>query len=427
MKKFALVLLLFVFSCQTINEFEKKPSFIDENVEKHTKTHDQFQSQNLNFLENSKRKTKVALFLPLSGKYKELGESLANSALISLFENDKRKNIELVFIDSKSDAQLAKQAFNEVIKNDIKIVIGPIFSETTKQIQEQADNNKITVISFSNNRQLMQNIKQDNGIFLSGLLPESEIENIVSFAIKQGKTRFSIIAPRNDYGNTITALYKKLIRDKDGIFITSEFYSANEQSLSRAVENVVNAFVIDAEIKINNDTVIKESQRQYSEVIMIPESGRVLSKIIDRIKAINIDEKKFQILGSSNWDNIATLNNRNLVGAWFSAPLNDNFKDFEEVYYEHFQKLPPRLSSISYDLVLAISQIAKDKETKEDKSAITATSLTSYQEGFVGIDGAFRFLPNGLVQRNLAILEVGNEKFRTIEKPSNRFLRYYSK
>lgn len=424
MKKFTLVLLLFVFSCQTINEFEQKPAFIDENVEKNTKTHDQFQSRNLDFLENSKRKTKVALFLPLSGKYKELGESLANSALISLFDNDKRKNIELVFIDSKSDAQLSQQAFDEVIKNDIKITIGPIFSETTKQIQEQADKNKITVISFSNNRQLMQNIKQDSGTFLSGLLPENEVENIVSFAIKQGKTRFSIIAPRNDYGNTITALYKKIIRDKDGTFITSEFYTTNEKSLNRAVENVVNAFVIDPELKVNNETVIKESQRQYSEVIMIPESGRVLSKIVDKIKAINTDERKFKILGSSNWDNITTLNNRNLVGAWFSAPLNDNFKDFEEVYYKNFHKLPPRLSSISYDLVLAISQIAKDKENKDDKSPITATNLTSYQEGFVGIDGSFRFLPNGLVQRNLAILEVGDAKFRTIEKPSTRFLKY---
>lgn len=424
MKKLALVLLLFVFSCQTINQFEQKPAFIDDNIIQNVKTHDQFESRDLEFLANSKKKTKVALFLPFSGKHKELGESLANSAMMSLFDNDKKKNIELVLIDSKSDAQFAKQAFEEIITNNIKIVIGPIFSETTKQIKEQADNNKITIISFSNNRELMQTINKDNGVFLSGLLPESEVEDIVSYAIKQGKTRFSILAPRNEYGNTITGLYKKLVRDKDGTFITSEFYVTNEKSLERSIDHVVNAFILDPSIKLEGDSVIKESQRQYSEVILIPESGRVLSKIMEKIKSKNTDERNFKILGSSNWDNISTLNDPKLIGSWFPAPLDDDFRKFEKTYYKNFEKFPPRLSSISYDLVLALSQVAKDKESDDDKSPITAGNLVSYQEGFVGIDGPFRFLPNGLVQRNLAILEVGNGEFNTVEKPSGRFLKY---
>ena len=67
MKKLALVLLLFVFSCQTINQFEQKPAFIDDNIIQNVKTHDQFESRDLEFLANSKKKTKVALFLPFSG------------------------------------------------------------------------------------------------------------------------------------------------------------------------------------------------------------------------------------------------------------------------------------------------------------------------------------------------------------------------
>ena len=104
--------------------------------------------------------------------------------------------------------------------------------------------------------------------------------------------------------------------------------------------------------------------------------------------------------------------------------MDDDFRKFEKTYYKNFEKFPPRLSSISYDLVLALSQVAKDKESDDDKSPITAGNLVSYQEGFVGIDGPFRFLPNGLVQRNLAILEVGNGEFNTVEKPSGRFLKY---
>ena len=38
--------------------------------------------------------------------------------------------------------------------------------------------------------------------------------------------------------------------------------------------------------------------------------------------------------------------------------------------------------------------------------------------------GGFRFLPNGLVQRNLAVLQVGSGEFVTIDKPAEKFLKY---
>ena len=41
--------------------------------------------------------------------------------------------------------------------------------------------------------------------------------------------------------------------------------------------------------------------------------------------------------------------------------------------------------------------------------------------GFTGIDGKFRFNSDGSVQRNLAILEIGNRKFKTVRKPPTKF------
>ena len=46
------------------------------------------------------------------------------------------------------------------------------------------------------------------------------------------------------------------------------------------------------------------------------------------------------------------------------------------------------------------------------------------RNGFRGIDGLFRFLENGLLQRNLAIIEVGNGTFYTLDKPLDQFVHY---
>jgi D-alanyl-lipoteichoic acid acyltransferase DltB (MBOAT superfamily) len=43
----------------------------------------------------------VGLFFPFSGKNRDLGLSLYNAAILSLFDNDTNHNIELVIVDSK--------------------------------------------------------------------------------------------------------------------------------------------------------------------------------------------------------------------------------------------------------------------------------------------------------------------------------------
>ena len=81
-----------------------------------------------------KKKTKIALLLPLTGKYSNIGNELLNSAHLSLQENDNKKKIELVIFDSKGTEFGARKAIREIINQDIKIVIGPLFSTATESI-----------------------------------------------------------------------------------------------------------------------------------------------------------------------------------------------------------------------------------------------------------------------------------------------------
>jgi hypothetical protein len=89
----------------------------------------------------------------------------------------------------------------------------------------------------------------------------------------------------------------------------------------------------------------------------------------------------------------------------------------------NFNKFPPRISSIAYDAVLAISKISQNK----NDAKIIFSDFTDFnndnKNGFDGIDGVFRFLPNGAVQRNLAVLQVGNGKFETLDSSIRKFLK----
>lgn len=434
MQKLSLLLVLFLFGCQSFTKkFEpQKPVAAPTQTEEQRKeTHEQFESRSLETQKFNTKKTQVALFVPFSGKNKELGWHLFNSATMSLFENDQNHNIELVLIDSKDNPDEAKKAFKEIVDRKIKIVIGPVFSSIVDVIEKDAKRNGITVISLSNNQQLMGKVNDDGGIFLAGMMPEAQVDKIVSYAMDKGKFTFAIIAPNNQYGTTITTLFKKIVRNRDGNFITAEFYESNGKDLDRIVEHVINSFTVPSKLtegkkgnKLKKDAVINDSDRSYPQVIFIPESGKILSKIVASIKKQNTDERDFQIIGTSQWDDVSTMNDPNLYGAWFAAPENDRFRNFEKAYYQTYNKFPPRISSIVYDSVGAISQLIDYKKGYTP----TITDFTSYavapKNGFDGIDGLFRFLPNGLVQRNLAVLQVGSGRFDTLEKPVDQFLKY---
>lgn len=383
-----------------------------------------FESNELSGQSSSIRKIKIALLLPLTGKNKDLGWSIYNSASLSLFDNDLANKIELVLFDSKDSTQENQKAFKDIIDSNIGVVIGPVFSNNTMSIEKMARDNDITVISLSNNHELLNKTTSYGGVFVGGILLESQIDKIVNYSMDRGKFNFAIIAPSNQYGKIATEYLKKFVRARDGNFITSEFYENNNRDLDRASERVVNSFGVPSKSKNRDTTYLSDYDRIYPQVILIPEAGKQLSKVVNSLAKFNKDERDFQLIGTSQWDDSSTLNDINLLGSWFPAPEDDRFRIFERNYYNFFKKFPPRISSIAYDAVSAIAKISQNKNNSKITFADFVEFSSDNKNGFDGIDGVFRFLPNGAVQRNLAVLQVGNGKFETLDSSIRKFLKY---
>ena len=368
---------------------------------------------NQNELKIIQKKVKIAALLPLSGKNKELGTALFNSITLSLFENDKNNDIELVVLDSDD----LKKAAIEVASQNITIIIGPIFSVDVEAFLSLVKDKNISLLSLSNNQEL----SGKKGVFLMGFLPEQQIERASSYAISEGKDNFAIIAPNNQYGQKLSAILKNTVKRKDGNFISGELYSDSTRDLERAVSKVLSSYILAPYAKNKNPA--KEVNKFYANTIFIPEAGTALSKIISLIHKYNVGDREIQLIGSSNWDDASTLNNPSLDGGWLASPAPEKYHDFEKRYYQIYNKFPPRVSSISYDAAIAVIEFIK-KSGKRELSAEDFINYQSPKNGFIGLDGLFRFLPNGIVQRNFAILKIRGGKFEMIDSPSSMFFKY---
>lgn len=387
-----LSLTLFICSCQSIQDFMKVKER-PVTAKAPTPTSQITNNQHI----------KVALLLPINAKNRDLGQALYNSAVMSLFDNAKNQKIELFLFDSKDSVNDCIVATNDIVKQGIKLVVGPVFSDCLEAIMPIIKQNNLTVISLSNNQKLLNN----HGIFLAGFFIEQQIERSVNYAIARGKKNFAAILPANEYGLTFAKLLKSNIGTKGGNYIAEEFYRSNDKNLADLVNKITTT-----------------RQTNNPQIIFVPEAGKNLTKIISSIKNSG-NASGFEIVGSENFSEIATLNNPDLIGIWFSAPKYQKFERFEQNYYQLYAKFPPRIASIIYDTIAVIAEITNRNPTKMPEfNDFIFYDQSSARSAFKGIDGLFRFLENGLVERNLAIIQVGNGSFYTIDEPLDSFVYY---
>ena len=104
---------------------------------------------NSNLLSNENDNAlKIGLLAPLSGEYKELGDSLLYSLQLALDEiND--KNVQIIPRDSGSnDKKKLIKAIQEIRSQGVNIVIGPINNEDFDEVKKF--NDKVFISRFNN-------------------------------------------------------------------------------------------------------------------------------------------------------------------------------------------------------------------------------------------------------------------------------------
>ena len=137
---------------------------------------------NSNLTGNEKNNVlKVGLLAPLSGEYKELGDSLLYSLQLALNEIDD-KNIHIIPRDSGSnDKKKLYNAVQEIRSQGANVIIGPINNEDFKEVKKFND---IVFISPSN-----INPEFQNNIISIGVSLESQMMALMKFIKKQKKIK----------------------------------------------------------------------------------------------------------------------------------------------------------------------------------------------------------------------------------------------
>ncbi len=337
----------------------------------------------------AKQKISVSLLLPLSGKHAAMGQAMLNAAQMALFDVGS-SGFELLPRDTRSTPAGAAAAARAAVSSGADLILGPIFADDVKAIKPIIAGTDIPAISYTTDWTLA-----GNNIYVTGFLPFAQVARVTRFAQNQGYRRFAVYAPQTEYSDIVIATLQKT-----GVPITKiSRYSPLQPDISALV----------ADFSATTDF----------DALVLPIGGEGLNTLVSVFGLSNIksDNKKF--IGTGLWDDPALAGNPALHGSWFAAPDPALRRDFEKRYQDNFGTAPPRLSTLAYDTTALAAVLAR--APYEGPSPFGRAQLVN-PRGFAGIDGVFRFRPDGLIERGLAVLEIRSGKAVVIDPAPTAFI-----
>ena len=346
---------------------------------------------------------RVALLLPLTGPERVLGRTMLDAATLAMFEVGSEKMI-LMPRDTKGDASIAREVAEEVLQEGVELILGPLFSESVTAVSEPARLRGVNIVAFSNDSSVA-----GNGVHLLAFLPQQQIDRVVSFAVSQGIRKFGILAPETAYGIKVVDSLRIAALQSNGELTDVSFYKAGASDAMAAAEQLAN-------YKLRRDQLMSERRTLRAagnmaalarldgrdtlgdptfDAVMLPEGGGALRQVAPLLPFFDIDPLKIRFLGTGLWDDPTIGKEPALIGGWFAAAPPESILRFNARFADVFGYRPLRMATLAYDAVALAAALPN----------FSSTEILS-PHGFVGTDGIFRFLPNGVVDRGLAILEV---------------------
>ena len=331
---------------------------------------------------------KVALLAPLgSGDpgRERIGVNLVNAAKLAQADLT-NASIDLVVYPDQGTSAGGAAAARQAVAEGAKIIIGPLFSTATAGAEPVARAAGLTVLSLSNNPDVA-----GGNVYILGNTFANSADQIVAFAQSRGLNSFGVVYPNGIEGEAARMAAEAAVGRRGGVLVASRPYNLSVEGINSAAP-----------------AAAAELQRAGANAVILtdgPTGG--LGLMAKGLRDGGLSPDYAQFLGMQRWDVSAeAVGDPALQGGAFVAPDPAYAGAFAGRYQSSYGETPHELASLGFDGVAAVGALIAEARAQGgepfDPGRVTQAA------GFAGASGPFRLLPDGTIQRNLAVMTVQN-------------------
>ena len=303
----------------------------------------------------SSDKIKIGLIVPLTGEYSEIGNSIIKSTRMAINKIDDNR-IEIIPKDTRSNPIDALRVSKNLQEEGIKIIIGPVFNESTKYLDELKD---ITFLSFTN-----KIIDNPSNVISAGVNAISQINTIKKFSNDKNLKRSIFLIPKTDYKKEIeVAIVKSNIKLKDVFFYDKEptlltkqieeltRYSQRKRRLKDEIKKLENSSIQNKEKKIEKLKKKDTLGGINFDSVIIADFDESLKSVTTSLLYTDVSSKRISYITLNQWFDKTLLKETSLQPIYFPSINKENYNAFTNNFLNIYNSKPNQLSFLSYDLV----------------------------------------------------------------------------
>ena len=365
------------------------------------------------FGHTNEEKIKIGLLVPMSGEKNKLGQSIIKSTRLALKDIGTDK-IEIYPKDTELDPNKTLRSAIELKKLGVKIIIGPVFFENIKYLNEVDD---IIFLSLTN--------KTDNlpsNVISSGVNSVSQLNAIKKFAKLNKLERTILLTPDLNYKTEIKRAIKK-----SKLKISKHYiYNIEPTKLTQQIEEITNYKIrkqnladeirrvelsdLEEEIKKRR---IDKLNKKYTignvnfDSLVISDFDESLKSVITSFLYSDVSPKDKYFITLNQWFDESLLSEKNIQPLYYPSINKKNLESFSNKFSEFYNEKPNHLSLLSYDLIGLIYYLSLKNDLSDTKL------LFKKQSSFKGKIGVFDIKDNK-INHKLNFYQIQNGSFKEI-------------
>ena len=356
-------------------------------------------------------KIKIGLIVPLSGENSLIGEKIIKSSRMAINKiNDGR--VEIIPKDTKSNPIDALKVSKELYKDGIRIIIGPVFNESTKYLDDLKD---VTFISFTN--KLIGNPKN---VISAGVNAISQVQTIKKFNNRNNLSKSIILIPRAQFKKEIEeAINKTKIKYKEVFYYDREptkltkqieeltKYQIRKNNLKFEIQRLEGLSFKDKDKKIQNLKKKDTLGNINFDSIVIADFDENLKSVATSLLYTDVSSKRVSYITLNQWFDESLLKDDTLHPIYFPSINKDNYELFMNDFKNAYGLDGDQLSFLSYDLIGLVYFLIYENDFKVSKK------IFYKKNKFKGKIGVFEISKNTITHQ-LNFYSIEDKKFKKI-------------
>jgi branched-chain amino acid transport system substrate-binding protein len=320
-------------------------------------------------------KTNIALLTPFENNKNHLGSSIIKASEIAI-SNAGNPDVNLLLLNSHLINQDPDLLLQQLKTNNIKAIVGPVFSKETQNLIELIKETAIPVLTLSND----SSIKGDS-LLIMGSSPGSQASALINYAIGKSINHFYIALPSNKYGKVIEEAVAEEANKKTSITYSVTWYNPKDPSYT------IDSLVKSISNKINDNNAL-----------FVPQGGNVLNILNTALVKYKL---KINLIGSKSWDDNEILDLPLFNGAILVLKNDQKEQIFFSEYNQLFHEDANNIDFIAYNSIKFLAEMIRENQPL-NKENIISFSPDQFDQDGVSI-------------HKMRIVEINQKTFKPVE------------